>query len=123
MTEAEWLECDDPKSMVEFLRGKDVGRPLSLLAVAWCRAQRMLMSDPRSRHAVKWSERLIDGLVSPDDEGGPTDGECMLMPAEANRCMAIAGRATEGRTDEAIDMAQELFELLADTEERTATRR
>lgn len=121
MTEAEWLECDDPQSMVEFLRGKDVGRPLSLLAVAWCRTQRF--GDPRSRLAVKWSERLIEGLVSLDDEDGPTDSDCYLMAAEANRCMAIAARATEGRTDEAIDMAQELFELLADTEERTAIRR
>ena len=34
MTEADWLTCDDPREMLEFLRGRAGERKLRLFAVA-----------------------------------------------------------------------------------------
>jgi hypothetical protein len=37
MTEAEWLACIEPSSMLEFLRESTTDRKLRLFAVACCR--------------------------------------------------------------------------------------
>jgi hypothetical protein len=63
MNEREWLECTDPRSMLEFLRGKASDRKLRLFACAYGRAYR------ESQHllgptTVAVAERYADGLAS-----------------------------------------------------------
>ena len=63
MTEQEWLECADPKPMLEFLRGKAVERKLQLFVCAACRRHWPLLEDDRLRNAVESSERYADDTV------------------------------------------------------------
>jgi hypothetical protein len=67
MTEAEWLACDDPLRILEFLRGKVSDRKLRLLACANCRLLWKWMADQRSQQAVVVAERLSDGLASEEE--------------------------------------------------------
>jgi hypothetical protein len=63
MTEAEWLACDDPQTMLEFLRGKASDRKLRLFAAARCRLFRHDWDDMWPiRKAVDTAEQLSDGL-------------------------------------------------------------
>src|SRR4051794_1910901 len=87
MTEAEWLACDDPEPMLEFLRGKMQGRDrttpsgivvqvpkypdcrvsgrkLRLFGCACCRRIWHLFPDERCRTAVEAAERFADGLAT-----------------------------------------------------------
>ena len=64
MTEAEWLACQDPTAMVEFLHGRVSDRKLRLLACANCRSVWQWITDERSRVAVAVAERVSDGLAS-----------------------------------------------------------
>jgi hypothetical protein len=71
MTEAEWLECEEPKPMIELLRthprigpGKftsPVGRRLRLFSVGCCRHVERGLIDPRSLQAIATFERYLDG--------------------------------------------------------------
>src|SRR5262245_16825017 len=60
MTEAEWLACDDPRWILEHLRGKASARKMRLLAVACCRRIYHVLTDPRSRHLVDLIEQTAD---------------------------------------------------------------
>jgi hypothetical protein len=60
MTEAEWLACTDPKSMLNFLSDKTKDRKLRLFACACCRRVWDLLMDERSRKGVETSERYAD---------------------------------------------------------------
>jgi hypothetical protein len=64
MTEQEWLECTDPKPMLEFLRGKTTDRKLRLFAVACCRRVWHLLHK-RGRRAITITEHFVDGMATP----------------------------------------------------------
>jgi hypothetical protein len=60
MTEAEWLACDDPTAMLDFLGDAAGERKLRLFVCACCREVWDLLDDPRSRQAVQVGEEFAD---------------------------------------------------------------
>jgi len=62
--EQEWLECEDPETMLEFLRGWASERKLRLFACACVRRVWHLLRDRRSRWAVEMAEQYADGLAT-----------------------------------------------------------
>lgn len=64
MTEAEWLACDDPRPMLEFLDGKADERRLRLFAISCCRRIWGLLIDGRSRRAVEVAEQYAEGTAT-----------------------------------------------------------
>jgi hypothetical protein len=67
MTEAEWLKCEDPQPMLDFLRGKASERKLGLYDLACCRHIWHLLVDVRSQQAVEIAERFVDRLADRAD--------------------------------------------------------
>jgi hypothetical protein len=71
MTEREWLKCNDPKLMLEFLCGKQAQtrkkngrRRLRLFACACLRCIWALLRQEGSRQAVECAERFADELAT-----------------------------------------------------------
>jgi hypothetical protein len=106
MTEAEWLGCDYPATMLHFLYGLpgderrafcqgEIGsRKLRLFACACVRRVWHLLADPRSRTAVEVAERYADGQATRDalaTAAYPGADDAILQAAEAVR--DIAGKA------------------------------
>ena len=79
MTEAGWLVCADPGTMLVFLRGKASDRKLRLFAVACCRLTGLgFRMDTLYQDAVELAERHADGSSLPP-------GVLAAAAAEANR--------------------------------------
>ena len=63
MTEREWLTCDDPMPMLDFLGTRASVRKLRLLACACCRRLWPHLSD-KAKRSVEVAELFADGEVS-----------------------------------------------------------
>lgn len=64
MTEAEWLACDNPRTVQAWLGTVETPRKLRLFAVGCCRELWHLLADSRSRGAVEVLERIADGAAT-----------------------------------------------------------
>jgi hypothetical protein len=67
MTEPDWLACDEPRGMLDYLRGRAGERKLRLFAVACCRRAWELIPSGVARRAVEEAERAADGAVRPGE--------------------------------------------------------
>jgi hypothetical protein len=64
MTEAEWLCCDDPALMLEFLGARASERKLCLFACACCRRLKALLTDEDSQKVLGIAERYADAEMT-----------------------------------------------------------
>ena len=76
MTEQEWLTCNDPTPMLEFLRGKASDRKLRLLAVA-CheRIWHLLKDKADCRRTIQFAIRFADGGATRNELHGRAWGK------------------------------------------------
>jgi hypothetical protein len=63
MTETEWLCCEDPTPMLEFLRGRVSDRKLRLFGCACCRRIWHLLPDEGCKEAIKRAESYAEGSI------------------------------------------------------------
>jgi hypothetical protein len=66
MTEAEWLACDCPYTMLEFLQWKADHRKLRLFACACCRRNENIFAGEGSVITLRVAELYADGLATGD---------------------------------------------------------
>jgi hypothetical protein len=64
MTEAEWLGCNDPIQMLDFLKDKSSDRKLRLFSCACCYRIGTLFPDGPALDAVRIAERYADGVAT-----------------------------------------------------------
>jgi hypothetical protein len=67
MTEQEWLACNDPRRMLDFVRWKSSGRKLRLFVCGYLRTFLARHNDELSRVALEMSERFADGSATAED--------------------------------------------------------
>jgi hypothetical protein len=90
MTEAEWLACEDPNRMLEFLQGNASARKFRLFACA-C-VHKTCVFDAACRAAIGIAERFADGLAV----GGEVQAICQALGDvtwAANRAHDVAQTA------------------------------
>ena len=133
MDEAEWLACNDPGRMLEFLRGMVSDRKFRLFAVACCQLIAHRITDPNSRRAIQAAEQYADGLISLDTlrearatapssrMGGATLGG--LRTGRSGLARATSPSSTPGGAPHARDAARATTNESSWTAARDAQRR
>jgi hypothetical protein len=72
MTEAEWLACDNPRKMLDFVRGTTGERKMRLFAAACCRRRLWVCAacwpaEGDGERVLAVSERYADGAASAEE--------------------------------------------------------
>jgi hypothetical protein len=107
--------------MLAFLGDRASDRKLRLAACAWCRLNWHLLTDERSRTAVKAGERLADQLLPEDERGRVLDAVVMVVRgtlevqdfAEA-KASSLARRTVENAREQLIVVATHYFGFTRD---------
>jgi hypothetical protein len=120
MTEADWLACNDPEAMLQFLQGKVSGRKLRLFACACCRRIWDLIGNPDSRYAVEVSERYADGRASEVDLRGAL-AQAVRRSGEASSAAYFAANRNPAESVSTACGAALEAAALAATQEARAT--
>jgi hypothetical protein len=66
MTGAEWLACMDAEKLLRAVEDCASERKLRLLSAALCQSIRHLLTDKRSRQAVRLARLSVDGWATPE---------------------------------------------------------
>lgn len=128
MTEAEWLACDRPGPMLEFLRGRATDRQLRLFAYACCRSVLPFIPPGPCREAVEVALRHADGESTADELAAARAAAIALAErAGPNRAAAWAAceaaapsaiRAARAAAEEAREQVRRAGERVAEEEAR-----
>jgi hypothetical protein len=121
MTEAEWLACEDPKVMFDFLfdergqsRRKRGRRRLRMFACACVRGIRPLLRHPGSREALYRAECYADGTS--------TDQELATAATAARRALAKENSSNDAAAWQAAEAARHLTVKRFDDGDRLSVR-
>ncbi len=115
MTEQEWLACDNPRKMLEFLRGEASNRKLQLLMVAAC-----YLNSPKSvgeEPVLEVVVRFADGQTTREDvrtSWGPAGIGRKIAWPERPEAWAADFLARCPRSEESRQEYQEGYPLAAD---------
>lgn len=102
MTEAEWLACDDPDTLLKKARFRNFKRKSRLFAVACCRCIWTHIADVRSRHAVEVAERHADAMAT-DEELITAAGEARTAHREMFAVLGKVGSTLEWAAEYVAD--------------------
>jgi hypothetical protein len=106
MTEAEWRTCADIGAMLEFIDGKTSARKLRLFACACCRSLGDLLTDERSRQALRIAERFAEGQSSAQELADAHEAALNATYTLPSGPPRLAGHAAHAATAEvAVDAA------------------
>jgi hypothetical protein len=134
MTEAEWLECDDPTAMCQHAfkstrsqRLPSPHRKVRLFSCACCRLVWSLLTDERSRQLVEISERFADGEAKKSelaraDRAGAEVAVALKLPREPRGLVAKGKHPPQLAAEMAVwaghDSNQDVIEMTAITAEQ-----
>src|SRR4051812_29543034 len=105
MTEAEWLTCEDPRLMLEALRGKTSNRRLlQFAAFCWRRGERFL-EDEASRRGVEALESLANGEAIDERTLKWTEGEFLIGLKDIPYAISVS-RAPEDAVATAVNSVE-----------------
>ncbi|AMV27422.1 hypothetical protein VT84_23685 [Gemmata sp. SH-PL17] len=114
MIEAEWLVCDRPGLMLQFLRDRSHDRKLRLFAVACCRRVWDALTDEDARRAVVVAERLADGHATRGERRAATRALSKRPREPATLAAACAVHETINKVEEASAHAAALARSTGD---------